>query len=71
MTVDSNTVALLNAYHHVKRTGDAIRKAGKMFDRRMLSNSDTLTLNVGPQTMFSRAEEAQLADYCETDQNIS
>ena len=29
---DSSTSALLNADHHVKRTWDTIRKAGRMFD---------------------------------------
>ena len=62
--------ALLGAYQHVKRTGDAIRKAGRMFGvpettlRRRLSNPEVFNKGVGHPPMFSRAEEAHLAEHC-------
>ena len=62
--------ALLGAYQHVKRIGDAIRKAGRMFGvpettlRRRLSNPEVSNKGVWHPPMFSRAEEAHLAEHC-------
>ena len=64
----ASSSALMSAYHHVKRTGDAIRKAGRMFGvpestlRRRLNNPETQS--VGHPTLFSGAEENELADHC-------
>ena len=64
------TPALLSAYHHVKRTGDAVRKAGRMFGvheltlRDRLSNPDLFNKHVGHPNVFSRAEEAHLEEHC-------
>ena len=71
---ESSISALLNAHLQDKRTGDGIRIARRMFDmtesrlRCRLSNPGSFTQNVGQPTIFSRAEEAQLADYCKRDQ---
>ena len=62
----ASSSALMSAYHHVKRTGDAIRKAGRMFGvpesilRRRLNNPEIVTQSVGHPTLFSRAERMNL-----------
>ncbi|KAJ8300614.1 hypothetical protein KUTeg_022133 [Tegillarca granosa] len=50
--MDKKFEALRNAYNNVKRTGDSIRKSAK------------IVYKVGHPTIFTKAEETQLAEHC-------
>ena len=65
---EHKATALLSAYEHVRRTGEAIRKAGRIFGvpestlRTRLNNPNLFKSRQGHPRIFSMAEEAQLAD---------
>ena len=66
----ASSSALMSAYHHEKRKGDAMHLAGRMFGvpgstvKRRLSNPEIVTQSVGHPTLFSRPEENHLAYHC-------
>ncbi|KAJ8320728.1 hypothetical protein KUTeg_002315 [Tegillarca granosa] len=68
--MDKEFEALRNVYNTVKRTGDSIRKSAKMFGipestlRSRLKNPDLFDSKVGHPTIFTKAEETQLAEHC-------